>query len=103
MDTGSSSAEGANGDSADGVHGGPSIGGRIHITLAKSMTCGTIGLIFQMDITQGKCYYVLAFVTLDIPFDSFNKGCKDKLLAAFCFACWEITGGNASSYEKQIA
>jgi len=49
-----------------------------------------------------KCYYVLAFVTLDIPFDSFDKGCKDKL-AALCLCGLGAYGRNAGSYEKQIA
>ena len=59
--------------------------------------------VFGLDIDFSTCYYPSAFVTLDIPSDSFDKGCKDKLLAAFCFAGREIRAGNGRRLEQQIA
>jgi hypothetical protein len=42
---------------------------------------------FGLDKRPGFCYYFVAFVALDIPFDSFNKAAGDNL-AAFCLAGW---------------
>ena len=37
------------------------------------------GLFFDVDKSLENCYYVLAFVALDIPFDSFDKAARTTL------------------------